>query len=503
MMIKKIDINANEIRSTIEKFVSLDLTLISMFACEEPKEHFSIYYIFADRKVGELTVITAKIGRNQSFDSISLIVAAAGAYEREIQDMFGLKPIGHPRPKRLVHHRNWPKNYYPLRKDFPVNCKLERADIPEEFEKIKGEGVYEIPVGPVHAGIIEPGHFRFSVAGEPIINLEAQLYFVHKGIEKLAENRTFEKGYFLAERISGDESFANSLAYCLAVEMMAGIRVPERAEYTRVIFAELERLIAHMGDLSGICMDVAYGFANAHFGMLRIWSYNLADLLCGVRMLRNVNCIGGVRKEFIEGKEEEIKNRLSDIKKELKDIAKIIKHNGLFLDRVEHTGILQKKIADDLNATGPGGRASGVNYDVRTAFPYAAYDKLSIKIPNYIEGDVKSRMNTKIGEALTSIELIIEAIDKMPKGILRAEGVKETLAALPENKLGIGIVESPRGEDVHVLISGKDGHIGRYKVRTASFCNWQAFVHAVNGNVVPDFPLINKSFNLSYSGNDL
>lgn len=479
----------------------LGCTLISLFAMDERdnKGRFTIYYTFAERSSGQLIVLTVAVDPSQkSFPSISPKVHAAALYEREIQDLFGLHPLGHPDPKRLIFHGNWPQNKHPLRKDFPLSCSPAFADEKIEFKTINGEGVFEIPVGPVHAGIIEPGHFRFSLAGEPILNLEAQLYFVHKGIEKLCEGKTVEQCFYISERISGDETFTNSLAYCQAIEKIAGITVPDRAEYTRVLFAELERLTSHLGDLAGVCLDVAYGFAAFQFRMMRGWAYRIADELCGMRFLRSVNKPGGIRIDFVDGKEAALMVLLKEIKKELEDTSDIVLHNSLFIDRVENTGILKNKIAVDLNASGPGGRASGVPYDVRKVFPYAAYSSLDFQIPVQNDGDVCSRVKVKFEECFQSISLMMQAIESMPSGEIKTE-----IGALKPYQSAFGITEAPRGENVHFIMTGENQTLLRYKVRTPSFCNWPALCHAVKGNVVPDFPLINKSFNLSYAGNDL
>lgn len=475
--------------------------LVSMFASDERSisEKFVLYYAFAARNHGLLPVLKTMIDpAHPSFPSICAQVPAAALYEREIKDLFGLDPAGHPDPKRLVLHSNWPQGEFPLRKDFPLNRKPAFAKEAIPFNKVLGEGVYEIPVGPVHAGIIEPGHFRFSVAGEPVINLEAQLFFVHKGIEKMCEGSSIEKCVYVAERISGDESFANSLAYCQAVEKIGEITVPKRAKYTRVVFAELERITSHLGDLTGICTDVAYGFAASQFNMMRAWAYSIADELCGMRFLRSVNKLGGCRKDFVAGKERKVMEDLKKLQAELRDTVQIIKSKSMFIDRVENTGILSSQIALDLNAVGPGGRASGIRHDVRKSFPYEAYGELTFMVPEHHNGDVNCRMNTKIEECFASIDLIIQAMEGIPEGKML-----EPVAEVPPYRFAFGITESPRGENMHWVMTGENNTIFRYKIRTPSFCNWPALCHAVKGNIVPDFPLINKSFNLSYAGNDL
>ncbi len=497
-----IEVNPENILN-ICKFIyyTIESSLVDLFASDERPLHgkYAVYYVFAVKSESVYIILKTSIGEeNPVFTSITGDIHAAHLYEREIRDMYGLEPQGHPDPRQFVFHGNWPENTHPLRKDFDKSHRLPFANNPSTFTRVEGEGVFEIPVGPVHAGIIEPGHFRFSVAGEPIINLEAQLFFVHKGIEKLCEGQSIEKCFFISERISGDETFSNSLAYCLAVEKIAGLAVPERAQYSRVLFAELERLVSHLGDLAGICVDVAYGFAASQFRMMRIWTYQCIEEVCGSRFMRSVNRPGGLRKDFIPGKEARILEFMSRIKKELLDTIHIIKSNGLYIDRVENTGILKTNVAVDMNAVGPAARASGIRTDVRKEFPYCAYGSLDFKMPEHNNGDVNCRTNTKLEECLQSISLVEQVANALPTG-----DVFVALGAVEPYQCAIGSTESPRGENVHWIMTGENNTLFRYKIRTPSFCNWPALCHAVKGNIVPDFPLINKSFNLSYAGNDL
>jgi Ni,Fe-hydrogenase III large subunit/Ni,Fe-hydrogenase III component G len=475
--------------------------LVLLFAADERNMSggFAIYYVFSIySEMGFAVFRTVIDSERQSFNSIAGTIYSAILYEKEIADMFGLMPEGHPDLRPLVHHGNWPEGCYPLRRDCGVTVKPPFVDRQTQFVKVEGTGVFEVPVGPVHAGIIEPGHFRFSVAGEPIINLEAQLYFVHRGIEKLCEGKTVENVLFFSERISGDETFANSLAYCLAIEKIAGVVLPERAEYSRVIFAEFERLLRHLSDLGGICVDVAYGFASSQFQLLLNWAYQIIEEVTGSRFLRSVNKPGGLRKDFTRDKESRILESIKKIEVELYDTNKIIKANSIFIDRVENTGVLSTKIAGDIHTVGPVARASGVCKDVRKDFPYSVYSKLDFKVPEHANGDVNCRMNVKLEECFASINLIRQALAAMPEG-----SVETYVGSLEPYKSAFGCVEAPRGENIHWVMTGENGTILRYKIRTPSFCNWPALCHAVKGNIIPDFPLINKSFNLSYAGNDL
>ncbi len=468
----------------------LGYRLISMVGMDREE---SIFYIFSCEK----KVVFVKALGNE-FPSIAEHIPIANFYEREICEMFGYEFIGSPDSRRWLLHNNWPKGLYPLKKDFPRSSKVPFAKEEYNFLKVEGEGVFEIPVGPVHAGIIEPGHFRFSVAGEYIINLEARLGYVHKGLEKLAEGMTIDHCNILAERISGDESFTNSLGFSLAVEEICGVEVPKRAQQTRIICAELERIFCHAGDIAGLCTDVGFGFGTAQMQLSRVWTQQLMEDISGNRYLRTINKPGGLRREVLRGNEELIMEQLDVIEKEFRDTCDILLNKSGFVDRFVGIGILKNQDAEAMNAVGPAGRGSGRKLDVRKDMGYSGYNNLEISIFTLEKGDIYSRMVVKMKEVGESISLIREVLQDLQGG--------EIAGDLPEAEIGsfgIGITEAPRGENLHFVMIGEGNIIERYKVRTSSFCNWPALCLAVNGNIVPDFPLINKSFNLSYAGNDL
>lgn len=485
-------------------YENIDCVLIDLFGSDTfpAEDKIVVYYTFAVRSSNTLITICSKLEKDNSdrLASIGREIPSAMLYEREVRDMYGVEFSDLLDSRELVHHGNFPLNVHPLKKEFKANTRLDFEKREQEFASITGTGVFEVPVGPVHAGIIEPGHFRFSVAGEPIINLEAKLYYVHRGLEKLSENENYMKVLLFSERISGDETFTNSLAYCHAIEKINEITyLPERALYSRVIFAELERICGHVGDIQGLCVDTAFVFAAGQFGMLRRWIQLVCEQLTGSRFLRNTNKPGGLRRDFIRNNEKIILECMSKLEKEFNETVNIIKANGMFIDRVEHTGTLSNTIAVDLNAVGPAGRASGIRTDVRREFPYAAYQKLKFNIPEHNNCDVNCRMNVKIEEVIESISLIRQALEKMPE-----EGpVSIDIGSLRPNSFAFGMTEAPRGENIHFVMTGEDNAILRYKVRTPSFCNWPVLCHAVRTNTLTDFPLVNKSFNLSYAGNDL
>jgi Ni,Fe-hydrogenase III large subunit/Ni,Fe-hydrogenase III component G len=466
-----------------------------------PREtRYEIYYLFtlAEHK-DWLLLATDLHGGDREFPSITPGLHAAKWYEREIRDLFGLIPIGHPDMRRLVRHEHWPRGSHPLKKDFPWDRVLGRVQGQYAFRKIQGEGVFEVPVGPIHAGIIEPGHFRFSVAGEPIMQLELRHFWKHRGVEKLFEQQQLIDAVPLSERVSGDTSIGHSLAYCQAVETLLGMEVPTRARYLRSLVLELERLHNHIGDVGAICNDTAYALAHAHCGRMKEQLMQLNDRLTGSRFLRGVNCVGGVALDVTALQLTQVVTELDVLERDFTAIEKILFANASLTERLENTGILTERIAWDHAVIGVVGRASGIDRDIRRDRPFAAYDELQPKVIRYRYGDVRARMRVRLDEVHESIRLIREIRRLMPQGPLTAQPVHQPAPG----EWTISAVEGWRGEILYMVMAGEPGRIHRCKVRDPSFVNWPAIQWAAIGNIVPDFPLINKSFNLSYAGNDL
>ena len=461
---------------------------------------YELCYLFtlAERK-DWLLLCTDLEGDDRLFRSITPHIHAAKWYEREIRDMFGLIPVGHPDMRRLVRHEHWPKGAHPLKKDFQWDTVLERAQGNYAFRRIEGEGVFEVPVGPIHAGIIEPGHFRFSVAGEPIMQLEVHHFWKHRGVEKLFERERLSEAVPLAERVSGDTTVGHSLAYCQAVETLMQVEVPRRARYLRSLFLELERLHNHLGDVGAICNDTAYALPHAHCGRLKERIMQLNDRLTGSRFLRGVNRVGGVGIDLTHEQLTQVVTELDSIETEFTDLEKILFANASLTDRLETTGILTERTAWDHAAIGLVGRASGIDRDIRRDHPFAAYDELLLKVALYRYGDVRARMRVRIDEIHESIRLIKDIKRHIPQG----PGLTLPTRVPARGTWAFSAVEGWRGEILYVVMAGEAGQIHRCKVRDPSFVNWPAIQWAVLGNIIPDFPLINKSFNLSYAGNDL
>jgi Ni,Fe-hydrogenase III large subunit len=366
------------------------------------------------------------------------------------------------------------------------------------FRPVTGEGVFQVPVGPVHAGIIEPGHFRFGVAGEPVLYLQLRLFYVHKGTEKRFEGLPWGHGLFLAESISGDTAVGHALAFAHAIERLAGVAVPPRARALRVTLLELERIYNHTADIGALATDVAFTVPASRSQALREGLVRLQDELFGSRLLRGCIAIGGVRRDLSTQGRDGLRKHLRTFEKEFDNLITLLIDAGTFTDRVDGTGILTKQAAQDLGVVGIAARASGVDTDFRRDHPYDGYDDLRFDVPVEEGGDVRARLMIRAREVEQSLSILHQVVDAMPQGPLMAD----LPPRLPASASALGWVEAWRGPCTHWIATDERGDITRVKVTDPSFLNWPALAHAVPGNIIPDFPVINKSFNLSYSGND-
>ncbi|MGZ4956866.1 MAG: hydrogenase large subunit [Methylobacter sp.] len=453
-------------------------------------------------KQGEYVLLRTIIdGSNPELPSQATVYPAANRSERHSQDMFGIKFIGHPDNRRWTRHQAWIESHYPLRKDFPVQgtpVGITPPDMHYPFIKSHGAGVYEIPVGPVHAGIIEPGHFRFQAVGELILNLEERLGYVHKGIEKIAEGREPESLARLAGRVSGDTTVGHCWAACMAMEQAAGVIIPHRAALIRGILAERERVANHMGDIGAICNDVAFVFAQMQLTRLReLWLRTNAKVF-GHRLLMDKIVPGGVACDLSDESGTLIKKDIVELRKELAEVILALDINSSLEDRLYTAGFLSEEIAAAFGTLGYVGRASGQDFDVRRDAPYAPYDQVTVKVALENQGDIASRLWVRYKEIMAALRLIENFIDQMVSGDIRTEW--QTPVAGNE---GLGIVEGWRGEIISYIRFDTDNKIARFYPRDPSQLNWPALEKLVLNNIVPDFPVCNKSLNGSYSGNDL
>ncbi len=457
---------------------------------------FEVHYLFAPERDPWVVHATVAVpAAAPTIPSLATFCYPASRFEREIHDLFGIVADAHPDPRPLVRHAFWPPDFFPLRKDAAPR-EFTDDGRPFPFTEVGGEGVYEIPVGPVHAGIIEPGHFRFSVVGETIIDMKSRLYFTHKGTEKLFEGREPAAGVALAERISGDTSVGHALALCQAVEAATATRVSNRAQYLRVVFLELERLYNHVADFGMIANDTGYAVAHAHCFRIRERLLRLNKRLTGHRLLRGAIVAGGVGADLPAALD--VPAEIDAVVRDFEEIVALTLENTLVLDRLEGTGELSPGTARDHGVLGYVARASGIDRDVRRDYPFAAYPDLVFRIPVHETGDVKARTLVRVEEVRESVSLIRQAIERLPGGAL-----VEPVPALPPFRPAFSMVEGWRGAIIHWVMGDTEGRLARVKVMDPSFLNWPPLSHALLDNIVPDFPLCNKSFNQSYSGNDL
>ena len=421
--------------------------------------------------------------------------------ERHTQDMIGVVFLDHPDARRWTRHQAWKEGHYPLRSDFPLTGEMTSrtpADSHYAFVPVVGSGVYEIPVGPVHAGIIEPGHFRFHALGEDVLSLEQRLGYVHKGIEKLAVDRDAAGLARLAGRISGDTSVAHTWAACMAMERANQVTVPQTALVIRAILAERERIANHLGDIGAICNDVAFSFAYMQFGRLREDWQRANHSVFGHRLLMDCIVPGGVSRGLTSDNVTLLLNENQQLMKTLDGLLFILDDQPSLDDRLFATGVLSVEEAKRLGVVGYVGKASGMDYDLRRDHRYAPYDQLTVESPCVNEGDVAARVLIRAKEIKHSLQLTNQLLESLPAGQLQAQWSSSTKICE-----GIGLVEGWRGEIFSYVKMDATGHVMRFFPRDPSWFSWPALERLIHGNIVADFPVCNKSVNGSYSGHDL
>ena len=417
-------------------------------------------------------------------------------FERELSEMFGVTILASPDTRPLLLHER--HTAPPM---LPAGGEPTGVRAPFGFARTEGEGVYEIPVGPVHAGVIEPGHFRFQVRGEEILNLEVRLGYTHKGTERLFEGLEPSQATILAESISGDMSVAGATAYALAVEDALRVPVPPAAQSTRGLLLELERAAFLMGDVAGIILDVGYAAGAAEANVLREQAYGALELLTGSRLGRGTVVPGGLARPVPTEARAEVERSLEGVRRGLAGLIDHVHDQPSIMDRLRGTGVIPLEVAEALGLVGPAARASGLDRDVRRDRPYGPYahERVRVRVASRSEGDVEGRFEVKVAEVLEACRLARHFL---------GEGGSTSGSPIPsrsaQTRHGLGIVESPRGEFLVALRASEQGKrvLTRVHVRDPSFLNWPAIEYAVRGNIVPDFPLCNKSLNLSYSGFD-
>lgn len=466
---------------------------LALVAAHDDGASMRVVYLFAagppDRRV-EL-VVSVDPDRPE-VPSLAPLSFPASRFEREMHDLFGIVPVGHPALARLVLHQHWPPQWHPMRRDAGTTPAMVDDAGGYPFVDVHGTGVYEIPVGPVHAGLIEPGHFRFWVVGETILKMKARLWFVHKGIERLFEGRSADEGIALAERISGDSAVSHGLAYCLAVEEALGIAVDRRASELRCLLLELERLCNHVADVGALCNDVGFGLVQAKALTLRERLVRLNASVTGHRLLRGGVTLGGVALQALPRTSD-----LGEVGERFHELVELARAQSIVVDRFTGTAVLSSEDAEAMGVLGVVARASGSTLDARVAHP------VGVAVPGFRParaetGDVLARFDLRVDEAEASLALLADYV-------ARSEPVVSSRPTLDHRGVGSGsgIVEGWRGSVVHRVEVDSSGRLTRVKVVDPSFFNWPALSVALADTIVPDFPLANKSFNLSYAGNDL
>jgi Ni,Fe-hydrogenase III large subunit len=452
----------------------------------------AVHMALLDAGRGQLAVASLACP-NGRFPSAARHHAPAHRLERTISDLFGFEPIGGADDRPWLDHGRWSVRH-------PLGARSAAAGGGDAYAFLtaEGEGLHQIPVGPVHAGIIEPGHFRFTANGEAIVRLEERLGYTHKGLEALMAGAAPEHAARFAARLSGDSTVGCSIAFARAVEAALGIEIPGRAHWLRALMAELERIANHLGDIGAVCNDASFALMHAHTAVLRERVLREADLCFGHRLMMDRVVPGGATADLDRPGEEGIRSLVATISKAFPQLVELYDETASLQDRTVGTGTLVHALARQYGAGGYVGRASGRAFDTRRDLAYAPYDQLRFDVPVLQEGDVNARVWVRIREVEQSLGLIEQIIDGMPPG--------DIAVALPRAEQrceGIALVEGFRGDILCWLRIGGAGTVERCHLRDPSWFQWPLLEAVIEGNIVADFPLCNKSFNCSYSGHDL
>jgi len=429
-----------------------------------------------EAKTRDCTVLGIACDANR-FPSIGQSHAPAIRLERALRDLVGLEPEGLPDTRPWLHHEG---SY--------------------RFLPVEGESLHQIPVGPVHAGIIEPGHFRFTANGETVVRLEERLGYVHKGIGALMAGAPVERAATLAARASGDSTVAFSLAFARAVEDALAVEVPPRAVWLRALASELERLANHFGDIGAVCNDAAFSLMHAHCGLLREHVLRTAHACFGHRLMMDRVIPGGMQCDWPGEGERLVLSLVALARKNFPDLVEVYDNTASLKDRTVGTGILSPALAQQFAAGGYVGRASGRDFDARRTPGYAPYDRLKFEVPVVQAGDVNARVWIRIREVEESLALIEQILRGLPSGPI-CTPLPTRAAAAPRE--GVALVEGFRGDILAWIRIGAGGHVEQCHLRDPSWFQWPLLEAAIEGNIVADFPLCNKSFNCSYAGHDL
>ena len=454
-------------------------------------EPATVHMAIMDEQTAEIAVVSLDCP-TRTFPSVGKHHPPALRLERTINDLFGLSAQGSPDGRPWLDHNRWGVR-------FPLGDRIDALPkaAPYRFLAAEGDGLHQIAVGPVHAGIIEPGHFRFTASGETVVRLEQRLGYAHKGIDGLMTGASLARGVQLAGRTSGDSTVAYAYAFSRAAEAALDLAVPDRAVLLRALLAELERLANHLGDIGAICNDASFALMHAHCGVLRESVLRAAGATFGHRLMRDIIVPGGVSRDIAADGVEAIRTTLDNIRLRFPALVELYDNTASLQDRTIDAGVLKPPLARQYAAGGYIGRASGRSFDARRTLAYPPYDRLRFDVPTLNEGDVNARIWIRVREVEQSLSLVEQILSRLPKGPTRTE-----VPLGGEVREGMAIVEGFRG-DVLVWLRLRNGLIERCHMRDPSWFQWPLLEAAIENNIVADFPLCNKSFNCSYSGHDL
>ena len=487
------------LRYTCEEAKKQHARLVALWGSDEtPRDAGFAVHVALALEPG-LLVLSALLPREHPrYPAIDDLFPSANRMQRAAYDLLGIHALGAADHRKWLRHGAWPGGVFPLRKDLGGTERFPPASDRYPFVQVEGEGVHEIPVGPVHAGIIESGHFRFSVVGEKILRLEERLGYKHKAIEKRFEQMTLAEGARLAGRISGDSTVAFAWAYAMAVEAASSSTPPRRALELRALALELERLANHLGDIGHLANDVAFSFGFFQFWRLKEDLLRANSALFGHRYLMDFVVPGGVARDLVPEGVAQLQALMDQLAAEITTLRAILDEHAGAQDRFIMTGQITPDVAGQMGLTGLAGRASGIAKDLRVDHPVVPYDRLEVRMASHTRGDVAARIEVRFAETFESIRLVRMLLTQLTPGDIHV-----LLRDAPAGSFGVGWIEGWRGEVMIALDAGEANRIHRCHPHDPSWQNWPLLERAVYGNIVPDFPLINKSFNLSYSGQDL
>ncbi|MBN2590041.1 MAG: hypothetical protein JXA96_09270 [Sedimentisphaerales bacterium] len=485
-------VNINKFRNTVIEDVASRKRIVSFFAVPSDSSSFYLYAILADDKSGKLSALSSEV--YDKYPSLTPDCAQAHLFEREIAEQWAIVPEGHPWLKPVRFH----KSYIDSRDAWNRNKNEQIKPSVMDFFQVEGEQIHEVAVGPVHAGIIEPGHFRFQCHGENVLNLEISLGFQHRGIERTLLKGLDKKTLYYMQTIAGDTTIGHTTAYCHLIESLSNNQVSPEAQSLRGIALELERLANHTGDLGALAGDIGYLPTSSFCGRIRGDFLNLTALLCGNRFGRGLVSPGGVNYDINAKTADLLAKKLIELKKDVEVAVKLLWNTSSVLARFEDTGIVSPEICRELGLVGVPARACGEEIDCRFNFPAGIFRYAQIPVSSWHKGDVFARAYVRWLEIQKSISFILDQIKAYPQVLI----TKDKKQPAPD-KLCVSLIEGWRGEICHVGITDKNGSLSHYKITDPSFHNWLGLSMAMRNQQISDFPLCNKSFNLSYCGHDL